>query len=117
MRRIALILLVIGAAVAGGDVTGDGCPDLLYGVPGYGSGHGYAGLYGCAGDLSGTTAAEGADARFIETDAGSKAGAAVHASADLDGNGRAEVIVGAPENNGAGPSGAGAVYVVFGKEL
>lgn len=87
-----------GTSVAGaGDVNGDGRPDLVIGAP-YndvkGSSSGRAYVY------SGKT---GAVLKKINgSAAGDKMGAAVSGAGDVDGDGRADVIVGAPFNDANG---------------
>ncbi len=112
-----------GAVVSGaGDVNGDGFADLLTGAAGAdlnGSESGAAYLvFGKASGLApridlatldGTTGF-----RISGEAAGNKLGNAVHAAGDVNGDGRADLLVGAV---GAGSSGAttGAAYVIFGR--
>lgn len=66
--------------------------------------------------LLGASAAH-ADGTFLRLDgaaAGDGAGAAVAAAGDVDGDGHADLVVGAPRATSAGRPGAGAVYLVLG---
>ncbi len=103
-----------GYAVAvAGDVNGDGMDDLLVGAYGADDGGASAGAaYLLLGPISGTTDLSLADARYLGEDAGDQAGSAV-AGGDMDGDGLADVMIGAPEVNDNGAY-AGAVYVVLG---
>jgi len=82
-----------GWSVAGaGDTDDDGHADLLVGAPGPGA----AALL--LGPVSGTATLETADARFI---AGGGAGTTVASAGDVDGDGLDDVLIGAPEAEGA----------------
>ncbi len=104
-----------GAAVAGpGDVDADGYDDVLVGAyydetAGTGAGAAYL-LYGAAA-LGGTLTA--ADATFLGEDTRDSAGEALGGAGDLDGDGAADLVIGAPSEASAA-AGAGAAYVVFG---
>ena len=105
----------LGAAVAGaGDVDGDGYDDVLVGAPGWDGGQpeqGLARLYpggplGPAVTPSWERAGDWAGGHF---------GAAVAGAGDLDGDGFADVAVGAPEAS-APVAGSGAAMVFHGSE-
>ena len=89
---------LLGAAVASaGDTDGDGLADVLVGAPYDGTGGAYAGAAGLLlGPVSGTMALASADAVFLGGASGDNAGAAVSGAGDTDGDGLADVLVGAP---------------------
>ena len=85
---------------AAGDVNADGIPDVIAGAPGEGKAYVFSGndgriLYA-----------------FVESDSASGFGRKVADLGDVDGDGHADVLVGAP---GAG-EGAGAAYIYSGKD-
>ncbi len=113
-----------GYAVAGiGDVNSDGIDDVLIGAlqadPGgrtsagtsyvlYGKTGGYTGI-----DLAALTTAQGFSIRgFAALDF---SGTSVSAAGDVNGDGRADFIIGAPKANGPAGTDVGAAYVVFGR--
>ncbi|WMS43465.1 hypothetical protein RDV64_03425 [Acuticoccus sp. MNP-M23] len=103
---------------AAGDVNGDGIDDVIVGAP---YGDGYVGeayvVYGRSGgggniDVATLTTAEGF---IIQTDTvADYAGWSVSAAGDVNGDGIADVIVGAPYGDDGGGS-AGEAYVVYGR--
>ncbi len=97
----------LGHSVSGaGDVNGDGYADLIVGAPSNDAGAGRAYVYsGQTGDLLHT---------FTGEAAGDMLGHSVSGAGDVDGDGYADLIVGAPGND-AGGSNAGRAYVYSGQ--
>jgi hypothetical protein len=103
----------LGSSVSGaGDVNGDGLDDLIVGAPG---GVGQSATYVVFGKTSGTPVVisdilGGSNGFTIQhATTGDNSGVSVSGAGDVNGDGLADVIVGAP---GISP---GAAYVVFGK--
>lgn len=93
----------LGTGVEGaGDVNRDGVPDVVAGAPGAGRAYVYSGT---DGHVLHTFMAEHRDDSF---------GRHVSGVGDVDRDGHADLIVGAP-GNGAGGAGAGRAYVYSGK--
>ncbi|HEV7402243.1 MAG TPA: integrin alpha [Chthoniobacteraceae bacterium] len=110
-----------GKVAGGGDVNGDGYSDVIVGAQLANGGGATRGVsyvvFGSAGfgtnqPLSGLGGANGF--RLLGAGDGDQAGASVAILNDLNGDGLAEIGVGAPLNNDAAGD-AGAAYVVFGK--
>jgi hypothetical protein len=98
-----------------GDVDGDGVEDLLIGAAGGGALNSGA-IYLYRMPLSGTVTASGADARFEPDSATDDCADFIGRGADFDGNGYADVLLGAPGDSTAG-TGAGATFVFYGHGL
>ncbi|MBA5778246.1 FG-GAP repeat protein [Stappia sp. F7233] len=103
-----------GISVASaGDINGDGFDDIIIGAPGNGAGHSYV-VFGKA-DFSGSATINagslGSSGFTINGVASAdRAGMAVSSAGDVNGDGIADLIIGANDANGA----AGRSYVVFG---
>jgi hypothetical protein len=98
----------MGESVSGaGDVNDDGYDDVLIGSPGYnaGSGQGEATLWTGA-----TVATSMTITSYAGVNAGDLAGSSVSGAGDVNGDGYADMLVGAPGYN----SSAGQVYLVLG---
>lgn len=108
----------LGAAVAAGDVNGDGIDDALLGAPDGGAGtvvviFGAANLPASVLDLSTPPGTHG-EVRILGDDEGDTAGAALTA-ADVNADGFADIAIGAPRATvPAGSAGAGEVYIIYG---
>jgi hypothetical protein len=107
----------LGASVAGaGDVNGDGYADVIVGAPSYDAGQADEGaafvfLGSAAGVASGTPAT--ASAQLESDQAGASLGGSVAGAGDVNGDGYADVIVGAPGYD-AGQADEGAAFVFLG---
>jgi hypothetical protein len=104
-----------GASLAGaGDVDGDGFDDLLIGAPGSdadGTSSGAAYLF--YGPIDASASLSTADVRLTGEMTGAYAGASVSAAGDVNADGLADVLVGAP-GNWAGANNSGAAYLMYG---
>jgi hypothetical protein len=98
-----------GRALAAGDIDGDGAPDLAVGAPGAGAG----GLHVYLGPITGDFVATDADVSIPGDVEDDEAGAAVTAVGDVNGDGRGDLMVGAPGASSIAP-GAGAAYLLLG---
>jgi Ca2+-binding RTX toxin-like protein len=105
-----------------GDINGDGFDDFIVGAPGgnVSGGEGGSGLvYVIFGDADGfpstflSTIAQAQGFVIIGDAAGDSVGIAVSAAGDVNGDGFADVIVGADRGDNGG-SGAGEAYVIYG---
>lgn len=92
-----------------GDVNGDNYADLVVGAPSYSQGNGYGKVYVYYGSSEGLTAGMAAWTASGET-AGDEFGSSVGTAADVNGDGYADLVVGAPGH----ASSKGKVYVYHG---
>ena len=100
-----------GSAVSGvGDLNGDGLADLLIGAD---AADGAGVIYVVYAPVSGTVGLSVADARWVGEASGDEAGYALALAGDVDGDGTADLLIGAPLHDGGGRD-AGAVYLVNG---
>lgn len=105
---------LLGRAVAGlGDVNGDGLADVIVGAAVVGSGRAYV-VFGHSAsgtlELSGLVAGTSPHGFIAEGQ-----GAAMGAAGDYDGDGLADVLIGAPGAAVGAFSGAGRAYLVLGR--
>jgi len=100
-----------GHSVGAGDVNGDGKSDLIVGAPyndtgGVDAGRAYVFYGGSSPDAV-------ADLTFTGAAAGDRFGFGVSSAGDMNGDGSADVVVGAPRNDAVATD-AGRAYVFFG---
>jgi hypothetical protein len=106
----------------GGDVDGDGIPDLILGAPeddpGSFSNAGSAAIFlGSTLVSGGSFSYDSADALFSGENAGDAAGTSVDLTGDVNGDGYDDILVGAPEYDGAGSNVGIAYYLTGGPGL
>jgi len=106
----------VGSVLAAGDITGDGVYDLAIGAPTANGGAVYV-IRGRSGGgfASNLAVPAGADATFSSIEAGDRAGASIDIGA-VDSDAIADLVIGAPNGDGAGNARAesGEVYIVWG---
>ncbi|MBN1335739.1 MAG: FG-GAP repeat protein [Deltaproteobacteria bacterium] len=103
-----------GVSVAAGDLDGDGVLDVMVGASGSDAGETDAGaVYGVRGPVRGTVDLAFADTVLWGTQEDESAGDTL-LSADLDGDGRDDLIVGAGDSDASGQEDSGTVYLVLG---
>ncbi|MES2642096.1 MAG: MopE-related protein [Myxococcota bacterium] len=98
----------------GADLDGDGLDDVLVGASGSDAGGRESGAaYVVSGLLTGTNALASATAILVGEDAADEAGGAGAVASDIDGDGVADLLVGALGDDDVGAA-SGAVYVLYG---
>ncbi|MFT5680224.1 MAG: hypothetical protein ACI8RZ_001130 [Myxococcota bacterium] len=104
-----------GSALSGaGDLDGDGYDDLLIGAYGDDDGSSDAGaVYIVFGGVTGDLDLSAADIKLTGEDSGDYAGYAVAGAGDVDGDGLADLIIGAHRDEDGGTS-SGSAYLIFG---
>jgi hypothetical protein len=108
------------SVAAAGDVNGDGLGDIVVGAPGadnngrQDSGSAYV-VFGQASPTQVDLATLGSGGLRIDgAAAGHRAGRSVAGAGDVNGDGRADVVVGAHGADALGRANSGAAYIVFG---
>ncbi len=96
------------AVSAAGDMDGDGYGELLVGAPGYSTGRGR--LYGYRGGASGIEAT--ATSIFTGTQASARLGSSVSLAGDVNVDGHADIVVGAPLHDGGFTDGGRAMVFI-----
>ncbi len=101
-----------GYAVAGaGDVNADGYADFLIGAPGYNTARGKVYLLLGKANWQGTVSLANADAAFLGAADGDLAGSSVAGAGDVNGDGYADFLIGAPHHS------SGQAYLVLGRHI
>ena len=105
----------LGKALAGGgDVDGDGTPDILAGMEGYGPAvHATGAALLFDGSITGTLDVSSARATLVGEAENDKAGCSVAIASDVNGDGFDDLLVGAEHHDGEGFV-DGAAYLLYG---
>jgi len=103
------------AVVLSPDLTGDGMADVVIGAPGTSAANDdiLAEVYVVAGPADGKASLESAPATFLGEHINDRTGRSLAAPGDVDGDGAADLIMGAPLADNAA-SGGGMAYLVYG---
>lgn len=106
---------------AAGDVNGDGFDDFLIGAPfndytAPEAGQVYL-ILGKPSDWAGGISLSAADAGFSGEQAGDRAGLAIAGAGDVNGDGLADLLIGAPGNDAGKGAETGKTYLVFGRRI
>ena len=104
-----------GQAVEGpGDLDGDGLPDVLLSAPGDDVGGEDAGAFFIFhGPITSDRTTDEASSSWYGEDVGDQAGGAIAVPGDVNDDGYADIVAGAPEQD-LGGNGAGLVYIIYG---
>jgi hypothetical protein len=104
-----------GSSVAGvGDTNGDGSADVLVGAKSSNLGGTSSGVaYLVLGPMTGVLDLSLADAEFVGETNADQAGTSVSSAGDVNGDGSADFLIGAPAHD-EGPSNVGAAYLILG---
>lgn len=101
-----------GFCVSGaGDLNGDSYGDIIIGSPGFSSGNGRAFIY-----YGGAVMNNGVDVLLNSLSPGSSFGSAVSSAGDVNGDGYADILVGAP-THGSFLYSEGRAYVFYGSQV
>jgi len=103
-----------------GDINSDGYDDVAISEPkndDNGSASGKVYVYFGSDSLSSSLSPTDADVVLLGESSGDKAGYSVASAGDVDGDGYADLLVGAPYNNAGGKADAGSAYLVYGSVM
>jgi hypothetical protein len=115
---ITITGVTVGATLSAADLTGDSIYDVVIGAPTANTVHVIKGRTGSTFPATWNLATTPADITFYGPTTGDRAGTSLRV-ADIDADGKLDVIVGAPGGDGPSESrtNAGEVYVLFGPTM
>lgn len=97
-----------------GDLDGDGYDDVMVDDTGYQSGPWYVGaVHILHGPLATSVELDAADALLVGVEPGGGVGSAISPAGDVDGDGKADIVIGAPYSHD-GETARGQAYVMYG---